>query len=117
MTLKVHTFIGRLIRHIPDKNFPMIRYAGLFSNRWKKQYLSRARIILNQSDTHNDLNVSISWADRQTDYSGANPLICPECQKPLEFIGAFFGNWNQLQSLFIIAGRDPLIPSPLLRGG
>ena len=27
MTLKVHTFIGRLIRHIPDKHFPMIRYA------------------------------------------------------------------------------------------
>jgi hypothetical protein len=31
----VHTIIGRLIRHIPDKHFPMIRYAGLFSNRWK----------------------------------------------------------------------------------
>ncbi len=29
MTLKVHTFIGRLIRHTPDKHFPMIRYAGL----------------------------------------------------------------------------------------
>jgi hypothetical protein len=39
ITLKVHTFIGRLIRHIPDKYFPMIRYAGLFANRWKKQYL------------------------------------------------------------------------------
>jgi hypothetical protein len=39
ITLKVHTFIGRLIRHIPDKDFPMIRYAGLFANRWKKQYL------------------------------------------------------------------------------
>jgi hypothetical protein len=33
-TLKVHTFIDRLIRHIPDKHFPMIRYAGLFSNRF-----------------------------------------------------------------------------------
>jgi len=39
MTLKVHTFIGRLIRHIPDKDFPMIRYAGVFSNRWKQHYL------------------------------------------------------------------------------
>jgi hypothetical protein len=27
--MKVHTFIGRLIRHIPDKHFPMIRYAGV----------------------------------------------------------------------------------------
>ena len=51
MTLKVHTFIGRLIRHIPDKHFPLIRYAGLLSNRWKKQYLSEARIALSQSDS------------------------------------------------------------------
>jgi len=35
----IHTFIGRLIRHIPDKDFPMIRYAGVFSNRWKQHYL------------------------------------------------------------------------------
>ena len=35
MSLKVYPFIGRLIRHIADKHFPMIRYAGLFSNRWK----------------------------------------------------------------------------------
>jgi len=33
ITMKVHTFIGRLIRHIPDKCFPMIRYAGLFAKR------------------------------------------------------------------------------------
>jgi hypothetical protein len=35
----IHTFGGRLIRHIPDKDFPMIRYAGVFSNRWKQHYL------------------------------------------------------------------------------
>ena len=48
--MKVHTFIGRLIRHIPDKYFPMIRYAGLFAKRWKKQYVSRCRIALNQPE-------------------------------------------------------------------
>jgi hypothetical protein len=51
MTLKVYTFIARLIRHILDKHFPMIRYAGLFSNRWRKQYLAQARIALNQPET------------------------------------------------------------------
>jgi len=40
------SIIGRLIRHIPDKYFPMIRYAGLFANRWKKQYLSQCGILL-----------------------------------------------------------------------
>ena len=35
LTLKIYRFIGRLIRHIRDKHFPMIRYAGLFCNRWR----------------------------------------------------------------------------------
>ena len=37
MTLKVYTFNDRLIGRIPDKYFPMIRYAVLFSNLEKQQ--------------------------------------------------------------------------------
>ena len=118
MTLKVHTFIGRLIRHIPDKHFPMIRYAGLFSNRWKKQYLARARIALNQSELDvSDKNTQPSWAQGQADYTGIDPLVCPNCDHPLTFVGTFFGNWNQLQYLFGQAGKDPGIPPALLRPG
>jgi hypothetical protein len=118
MTLKVFTFIGRLIRHIPDKHFPMIRYAGLFSNRWKKQYLSQARIALNQPEPDNCVkNTPPSWAERQTDHTGINPLVCPNCDEPLTLVGAFFGNWSELQCLFDRAGKDPFIPSALLRPG
>ena len=118
MTLKVHTFIGRLIRHIPDKHFPMIRYAGLFSNRWKKQYLSQARVALNQSQPDDsNKNTQPSCADRQIDYTGTDPLICPNCDQPLTFIGTFFGNWNELQYLFNNAGKNSDIPPALLRPG
>ena len=118
MTFKVHTFIGRLIRHIPDKHFPMIRYAGLFSNRWKKHYLAQARIALNQSELdHSDKNPQPSWAQRQADYTGIDPLVCPNCDHPLTFVGTFFGNWNQLQYLFDQAGKDSSIPPALLRPG
>lgn len=118
MTLKVHTFIGRLIRHIPEKHFPMIRYAGLFSNRWKKQYLSQARVALNQSQPDgSNKNTQPSWADRQIDYTGTDPLICPNCDQPLTFIGTFFGNWNKLQYLFNNAGKNSDIPPALLRPG
>ena len=118
MTLKVHTFIGRLIRHIPDKHFPMIRYAGLFSNRWKNQYLTHARVALNQAGP-DDSNQEItpSWAERQADFTGVNPLMCPHCDQPLEFVGIFFGHWKELQSLFQKAGKDSTIPSFLLRPG
>ena len=36
--MKIHTFIGRLIRQIPDKYLPMIRYAGLFANRMQNPF-------------------------------------------------------------------------------
>jgi hypothetical protein len=118
MTLKVHTFIGRLIRHIPDKHFPMIRYAGLFSNRWKKQYLNQARVALKQSDSDDaDTNTHSSWAERQAEFKGIDPLICPHCDQPLTFIGTFFGNWSELQYLFATARKDPAIPIVLLRPG
>jgi hypothetical protein len=118
MTLKVNTFIGRLIRHIPDKYFPMIRYSGLFCNRWKKLYLSQARAALNQPETDDSDNIPLkSWAERQAEYTGIDPLTCPHCQKPLVFIGAFFGNWSDLQCLFVKAGKDSTIPPPLLKPG
>jgi hypothetical protein len=118
MTLKVFTFISRLIRHIPDKHSPMIRYAGLFSNRWKKQYLSQARIALDQSDSDDyDENNNPSWAERQADYTGIDPLICPKCDQPLTFVGTFFGNWDELQFLFDKADKDSTIPHALLRPG
>ena len=118
MSLKVHTFIGRLIRHIPDKHFPMIRYASLFSNRWKRPYLAEARIALNQSEPEDsDINAEASWAARQTEYTGTDPMIGPNCAQPLTLVGAFFGNWNQLQYLFERAGKDSTIAPALLRAG
>ena len=84
ITMKVHTFIGGLIGHIPDKYLPMIRYAGLFANRWKKQYLSRCRIALNQPEPDDtDANTHRSWAEPQAAYKGIDPLLCPNCEQPL----------------------------------
>ena len=96
----------------------MIRYAGLFSNRWKKQYLNQARVALKQSDSDDaDTNTRSSWAERQAEFKGIDPLICPNCDQPLTFIGTFFGNWSELQYLFDTARKDPTIPIILLRPG
>jgi hypothetical protein len=116
ITMKVHSFIGRLIRHIPDKYFPMIRYAGLFANRWKKHYLSQCRIALNQPQP-DDTSCYQSWAERQTELTGINPLLCPNCDQPLTLMGSFFGNWQQLQFLFDTAGKDAYIAPALLKPG
>jgi len=118
MSLKVHTFIGRLVRHIPDKHFPMVRYTGLFSNRWKRSCLTQARMVLDQSESEDSTaNTESSWPERQTEYRGTDPLVCPHCDQPLTLVGLFFENWNELRSLFDRAGKDSTIPLALLRPG
>ena len=118
MTLKVNTFIARLIRHIPDKNFPMIRYCGIFANRWKKQYIALARLALKQPIIYSsDKPKTHSWAERQMNYTGVNPLYCPNCNQELTLLGTVFGNWENVQYLFRKFGKDPYIPSPLFKPG
>ena len=96
----------------------MIRYAGLFSNRWKKQYLTQARTALSlpESDDGSE-NTKPLWAQRQSDYTGINPLQCPNCDNPLTFVGCFLGYRNPLQHLFEKADKDDTIAAALLRPG
>jgi hypothetical protein len=118
MTLGVLTFIGRLVRHIPDKSFPMIRHAGLFANRWKHRYLPMARRALKQTAPSSlTKKPGRSWAERQTDYKGRDPLTCPDCNLPMILVGAFFGSWTQIQIIFQSANKNPAIPTPLRKWG
>jgi hypothetical protein len=117
-TLKVETFIARLIRHIPDKHFPMIRYAGLFSSRWKSRYLDQARSALGQCQPAiTDAEQQPAWADRQMAYSGSCPISCPDCNEPMTYRGMVFGSWGEIQELFMRAGYQRPIPSALLKPG
>ena len=96
----------------------MIRYAGLFANRWKKQYVSQCPIALNQPEPDDtDAHRHQSRAERQAAYTGADPLRCPNCDQPLTFVGNFFGNREKLQYLFDTAGKDAYIAPPLLKPG
>ena len=116
-TMKVNAFIARLIRHIPDKHFLMIRYAGLFSSRWKHRYLVQARAALQQEEPRSLETAQPTWAERQEEYTGACPLTCPECGKPLTYVGMVFGSWVELQDLFIQAGHPGRVPPALLKPG
>jgi hypothetical protein len=94
------------------------RWCGIFSNRWKKQYLALARSALKQQFIIDSEKQSIPcWAERQMNYTGRNPLLCPFCNQELTFIGTVFGNWNELQFIFEQYGKDPSIHSYLLKPG
>jgi hypothetical protein len=121
-TLPVLAFIGRLVRHIPDKHFPMIRHAGLFCSRWKHRYLQQARqAIAAQADAPrrqdnaaqwppNDAPLSLqSWRQRQTQALGRDPLVCTRCQIPMVLLGVVFGCHTHIEALFLRA-QLPLSP-------
>lgn len=77
-TLPVLEFIARLIRHIPDKNFRMIRYYGFLANRVRSIYLPRVRSLLKIYYTITK-KVFISWRQMIRDTFKYDPLRCPFC--------------------------------------
>ena len=65
ITVKVENFISRLIHPIPDKYFPMIRWRGIFANRWKKHYLALSSSALGQPFIiGSEIQSTPLWAER-----------------------------------------------------
>jgi hypothetical protein len=111
-TLPVRAFLRRLLRHIPDKHFKMVRYAGLFAPRWKKGYLEKARAVL-----AHEAAASTSPTPTPTPSAGALeaplPRIvpCPECHTPMTLTAVVFGPHPLVERHFHMAGR-PIRPPP-----
>lgn len=88
-TLPVFDFIKRLIIHIPDHNFKMIRYFGFYSvkNAKHKQYLLRAK-RMSPSMLENLRRTYKSWRKRITHFFRYDPLKCT-CGSFMERIEIF----------------------------
>jgi len=91
ITLSVEEFIARLVRHIPEKNFRMIRYYGLYANAVKNKLLP---ILLYQISVLFGLaNLKFSpsrqptnWRERIIQLSGNDPLLCPDCKVRMKLV-------------------------------
>jgi hypothetical protein len=113
---------GRLVRHIPDKHFKMLRYAGLFSTRWRARYLEQARRALGHGEptpcsgpepSESPLSLR-TWRERQAADTGADPLLCSHCGRSLEFWHLAFGPHRQIEALFQQSGRPVRASHPAL---
>lgn len=107
-TLPVLAFIGRLIRHIPDKHFKMVRYAGIFATRWKARYLAQAREALGASSksksSPSPTSSQLPWRERQLRSQGKDPLLCGVCGKVMRLVAKLFGKHAAIAELFETAG-------------
>ena len=79
VTLPVLEFIHGIVRHIPPKQFKMVRYGGLYAPR----KISRVREIIAAIGKVLKRKVyRLGWRGRIKRAFGRDPLRCPRCGQP-----------------------------------
>ncbi len=80
-------FIERLIQHIPEKHFKMIRYYGIYArHRESDNHLYKAI----SKEKHRYLLSLNRWRNSILLSFGYDPLKCPHCGKTMLFIELYF---------------------------
>ena len=76
-TLPVMEFIGKLVSHIPDKNFRSIRYFGFLANRLISKLLGIVKKLVKHVVKTRPRNSN--WRSLYIDSFGIDPLKCIKC--------------------------------------
>lgn len=79
--LSTHEFIDKLIQHIPDKGFRMIRYYGILANRVRGKLLPIVYELLDQTIKK---PLFLGWATLKKHSFGIDPLVCILCQSKMK---------------------------------
>jgi hypothetical protein len=96
-TLPAQEFIGKLIRHIPDNNFRIIRYSGFYANRVRGELLPKVFVILKQDyekAIQKLAHLGSWWRTQIERFTKLDPLICPVCLVPLDLISVVYTTGN-----------------------
>ena len=87
-TIPATEFIERLIRHIPEKHFKMIRYGGIYArHRDIDKNLNRAI----SKEKHSFLRGFNKWRTSQLSAFGYDPLRC-DCGSTMLFLELYFNH-------------------------
>lgn len=86
-TLPALDFIRLLIQHIPEKNFKMTRYYGLYArHREKDKSLYKAV----HKSKHQFLRNFTMWRTNILLSFGYDPLICPKCRHEMSLVDLYY---------------------------
>ena len=88
-TVPVMNFISRLIQHIPNKHFKMIRYGGLYARHREIDH-SLIRII--SKEKRHIFRSFNKWRTAILSAFGYDPLICPDCGHSMDFLELYFNH-------------------------
>lgn len=79
---KLHKFefIKKVVQHIPDRQFKVVRRCGLYSRRADVKYQAACELL---SPRPKDQQLPFNWRKNVTDHIGADPLACPDCDNEM----------------------------------
>lgn len=97
-TIPALEFIERLIRHIPEKHFKMIRYYGIYARHRESDKKIRRAV---SREAHRLFLSFNRWRDSILASFGYDPLICSDCGHTMEFMDLYFNHKRvSLQDLY-----------------
>lgn len=87
IVMSVEDFIWKLVRHIPDKYYRMIRYSWIFANRIKTKMLLIVQNLLSQWEQRLVYLTKppLSWREMKKKISWIDPYQC-KCGKIMELV-------------------------------
>jgi hypothetical protein len=88
-TIPAMDFIQRLIRHIPEKHFKMIRYGGLYARH--REIDSKLHRAISRSK-HNIYRSFNQWRTAILSSFGYDPLECPDCKHKMKFLELYYNH-------------------------
>jgi hypothetical protein len=106
-------FISRLIRHISDEQFKMIRHYGLYARRIKKQCKEKVRAWQEKvKKTLVKVKKLINrrkWHERIKEQTGVDPMVCPKCESYYEYKGEVCLEEGQLVVKHAVCASDTAV--------
>ena len=97
-TIPALEFIDRLIRHVPEKHFKMIRYYGIYARHRESDKKIRRAI---SREAHRLFLSFNRWRDSILASFGYDPLTCSDCGHTMEFMDLYFNHKHvSLQDLY-----------------
>lgn len=88
--ITVEEFIGRIIKHIPDEQFKVIRHYGIYSRRIKalcKKLITTCQKSVRKWLIRLKRLVKRNWSQRIKEQTGKDPMVCPHCSNYYEYKG------------------------------
>jgi hypothetical protein len=89
-TLSVEEFIGRLVQHIPEPHFKLIRHYGIYGRRVRslcRHLLCKWQEKVRRSIVQLKRLKRRSWGERQKEDNGIDVWLCAHCGNQYEYKG------------------------------